>query len=512
MPVFLAHSPLTDESVGADLLIVPLTSAAGDVPQRLGRLGGGVVDATVRAIDLGDFEPSPGRTLLIHSRGFERFPRILLVGLGAPQHRTPAGVRQVFIAAAGDPVLENVDTVAVLSDSALGSGVELSKNVAAAVDGLAHGTYRWTAATAATRSRPGQFVFLGESRVVARIDAGVARGRVLASAVALARDLANEPANRLSPAGLADRARTAAKKVGLTARVLAGAALARERCEGILTVGAGSSREPRLIVLEYEPGGTGQGLPPVALVGKGLVFDTGGLNIKPGSSMVEMKFDKCGACVVIGAMNAIAELAPPFPVVAVVPAVENSISGESYRPGDVIGSRSGKTIEVLNTDAEGRIVLADALDYAVTKYSPRAVIDVATLTGAAYYALGDHACPVIGNDDALVERLRTAGEVVGEPAWRLPLWDEYRRDVDTPNADVRNTGKGGAGSIAGAAFLERFVGNVPWAHLDIANVSRDRRNPKVGATGFGVRLLVEALMAWPRPRARAKGARRKKRP
>jgi leucyl aminopeptidase len=512
MPAFLSHTPLTDESVGADLLIVPVTSSAGDLPRRLGRLGRGVVDATIRAIDLGDFEPSTGRKLLVHSRGFERFPRILLVGLGAPADRTPAGVRKVFIAAAKDPVLENVDSVVVLSDSALGSGRELSQNVTAAVDGLAHGTYRWSAATTPKGPRPGRFAFLGETRTAARVESGVERGRVLASAVSLARTLANEPANRMSPAQLADRARTAAKKAGLTARVLGKAALVRERCEGILTVGGGSAREPRLIVLEYDPGASGSGLAPIALVGKGLVFDTGGLNIKPGSSMGEMKFDKCGACVVIGAMSAIAELAPPFPVVAVVPAVENSISGESYRPGDVIGSRSGKTIEVLNTDAEGRIVLADGLDYAVTKYSPRAVIDVATLTGAAYHALGDHACPLIGNDDGLVERLHSAGEAVGEPVWRLPLWDAYRRDVDTPNADVRNTGAGGAGSIAGAAFLERFVGDVPWAHLDIANVSRDRRDPKIGATGFGVRLLVESLMSWPRPRRRGRAGRRTKRP
>jgi len=249
----------------------------------------------------------------------------------------------------------------------------------------------------------------------------------------------------------------------------------------------------------------------VALVGKGLVFDTGGLSIKPAASMAEMKFDKCGACVVIGAMIAIAKLRLTVPVVAVVPAVENSISGESYRPGDVIGSRSGKTIEVLNTDAEGRIVLADALDYVVTKYSPQAIIDAATLTGAAYYALGDRACAVLGNDDALVEKLRAAGETVGERAWPLPLWDDYRADVDTPNADVRNTSSWGAGTIAGAAFLERFVGDVPWAHLDIANVSRDRRDPKIGATGFGVRLLVEALTSWPGARPRSRSSRGKRR-
>jgi len=512
MPAFLTHSPLTDDAVGADLLVVPVTSEAGTVPGRLTRLGKGITDAVLRALDLGDFDPTGNGTLLVHSRGLERFPRLLLVGLGAPATRTAASVRAAFTAAGKDPVLAGVDSVAVLCDDALGAGAELAANVGSAVDGLAHATYRWSAATVPNGSRPGQFTFLSDPRTAARVEEGVERGRILASAVSLARDLANEPANRLSPEEFARRAQEAARECGLAAKVLAGPALVREKCEGILTVGAGSSRAPRLIVLEYDPGRGSSGVPPVALVGKGLVFDSGGLNIKPDSSMGEMKFDKCGGSVVIGAMAAIAGLRPPIPVVAIVPAVENSISGDAYRPGDVIGSRSGKTIEVLNTDAEGRIVLADALDYAVTKYAPSAVIDAATLTGAVYYALGDRACAVIGNDETVVNRLQAAAEATGERVWPLPLWDDYRRDVDTPNADVRNTGAYGAGTIAGAAFLERFVRDVPWAHLDIAGVSRDRRDPKVGATGFGVRLLVETILAWPRPRAaRTAAARAKKR-
>jgi leucyl aminopeptidase len=218
--------------------------------------------------------------------------------------------------------------------------------------------------------------------------------------------------------------------------------------------------------------------------------------------MVDMKYDKCGACVVLGAMEAAAALDLPVPLVGVVPAVENSVSGDSYRPGDVIGSRSGKTIEVLNTDAEGRIVLADALDYAITKYAPQAVVDLATLTGAVYYALGDRACAVLGTDENVIRRVREAGDRAGEPAWPLPLWESYLEDVKTTNADVKNTAAFGAGTIAGASFLRNFTGDTPWAHLDIAGVSRDRRNPKTGATGFGVRLLVEMLEKWPVPRIR----------
>jgi leucyl aminopeptidase len=504
MPAFLSHTPASDETVGADVLVIPLKNQVDPLHPRLNRIGSGVASAVLRALDLGDFKTSLGTSLLVHSRGAERFPRILLLGLGENPSR--AEVRRVFASAARTSFSGRIETVAVLAEAGLGSGAVLTRNVSAAVDGILEGSYRWSAATDEPKGQgPGRFVFLGDTgRSKPRIDSGITEGRSIGSAVTLARDLANTPANRMSPRDLGDRAREIAKGARLSATVLEGPQLVRERLEALRVVGAGSSRDPRLIVLDYKPARSRAKTEPIVLVGKGLVFDTGGLNIKPGTSMVEMKFDKCGACVVLGAMQAISELELPHRVVGIVPAAENSISGESYRPGDIIGSRSGKTIEVLNTDAEGRLVLADALDYAITKFTPRAVIDVATLTGAAYYALGDRACAVLGNDETVVARLREAGDRVGERAWPLPLWREYLEDVKTPNADVRNTGAWGAGTIAGAAFLQRFVGDVPWGHLDVASVSRDRRNPKVGATGFGVRLLVEALRAWPRSRRKVR--------
>jgi leucyl aminopeptidase len=487
------------------VLVVPVETAE-DLPARLARLGKGIADAAARALDLGDFKAAPGTQLLFHSRGVERFPRCLLLGLGAPDERSPASVRGAFRSAAQSDALRKAERVAVGCGIAMGTGADLAANVAAAVDGLLDGGYRWTLQSAPPSLMAGSFVFLADSvRDAKRIDEGLHQGGIVGQAVSAARDLANEPANRMSPAQMAKRAQAMAKRTGLRARVLDPAGLAKERCEAILTVGAASSRSPRLIILEHGPKSAD---PPVVLVGKGLVFDTGGLNIKPGSSMGEMKFDKCGGCVVLGAMQAVAELDLPVRVVGIVPAVENSISGDAYRPGDVIGSRAGKTIEVLNTDAEGRLVLADALDYAVTTYSPRAILDVATLTGAAYHSLGDRACAVLGTDQALVDRVRESGERAGEPAWQLPLWDGYLEDVKTPNADIRNTGAWGGGTIAGAAFLRAFVGDVPWAHLDVANVSRDRRNPSVGATGFGVRLLVDLLQRWPRARAARKPRRR----
>ena len=503
MPVFQSFVIDTDESLGADVAILPLRTTEG-IYAALAELGRGIAASAARAVDLGDFRAQAGERFLLHSRGHDRYPRVLLFGLDSDAD-APGRLRRAFGALLRDPLFERMDTVAIHC-GALGAGAALEASVAEVVDGILHGAYRWTLATENRAKTPGRFVLLApNARQAPRVEAGITHGDVLGRAVCVARDLANTPANEMSPHDLANRAKEIATNAKITAKILEGPALAREKLEGIRTVGAGSARDPRLIVLEYRPpNSTGA---PIALVGKGLVYDTGGLSIKPAASMVDMKFDKCGAAVVIGAMQAIAQLELPVPVVAVVPAVENSISGTSYRPGDVIGTRSGKTIEVLNTDAEGRIVLADALDYAVTKYAPRVVVDVATLTGAVFYALGDHACAVLGNDDDVVADLEDAGEAAGERAWSLPLWPEYLSDVASSVADVRNTGVQGAGTIAGAAFLQRFVGNVPWAHLDIAGVSRDRRDAKVGATGFGVRLLVEAVRAWA-PKRAAKAAAR----
>jgi len=409
---------------------------------------------------------------------------------------------------ARDPLFERVKSAALLLDG-WSTGSEIEARIAAALDGFLDGTYRWTAATERKATRPEKWIVVHEeARLRPRIAAAFDRAEAIGTASLFARDLANAPPNRMSPEDLGKAALAMAKKHGLQASVLGPRELERERMHALLAVGQGSARAPRMIVVRYDPGTREK---PVALIGKGIVFDSGGYTIKPLESMVEMKFDKSGACVVLGAMQAIAQLRPPVPVVAVVAAAENMISGNAYRTGDVIESRSGKTIEVLNTDAEGRLVLADAIDYAITEYQPQAIIDIATLTGAVYYALGDHSCAVLGSDERLIGRLRESGERVGERAWPLPINDDYAADVTTGNADVRNTSPWGAGAIAGATFLHRFANDVPWAHLDVASVSRDRRTSR-GATGFGLRLLVDALEHWPRTRtasrARATARRR----
>ncbi len=517
MPSFHANTLAPGTRLTSDVLIVPLFASASPEAPELKRLAPSTASRASRAIALGDFDAKSGTRLLLHSDAGEPSARVLLVGCGDGAQASPASIRKAMSAAARDPLFERVTSVAVAS-STLRGAVPFADAVAAAADGLADGVYRWSAATEKKVGAPERFTFLAaNARDQGAVAQGIARGGALGESVGFARDLANAPPNRMSPEELGRRALAMAKSLGLEAFVLGPKEIARERMEALLAVGEGSARGPRLIVVRYTPGGRARsprrrgpgvrgGVAPIALVGKGIVYDTGGVCIKPIESMVEMKFDKCGACVVLGAIAAAARLALPVPVVAVIPAAENLISGTAYRASDVIGSRAGKTIEVLNTDAEGRLVLADAIDYAITEFAPQAVVDIATLTGAAYFALGDHSCALFGSSAELVARVREAGERTGERAWELPLWPEYRADVQTPNADVRNTSAWGAGAIAGATFLMNFVGDVPWAHLDVASVSRDRRTGR-GATGFGARLLVEMLRAWPRQRATARRAR-----
>jgi leucyl aminopeptidase len=328
----------------------------------------------------------------------------------------------------------------------------------------------------------------------------IARAQFSASGVMRARDLANAPGNVLTPARMADIAHEIGTAAGMHVRSLDRAELEQEGFGGLLAVGQGSTQEPRFIIMDYTPAGDAATYPTICLVGKGITFDTGGISLKPGANMDNMKMDMGGAAAVLGTMQAIGAWQPPLRIVALISAAENMPGGNAFKPGDVITTLSGKTVEVLNTDAEGRVVLADALAYA-RRYEPTAVIDLATLTGAASIALGPHASAVLGTDQTLVDRLCAAGDECGERLWQLPLWDEYREMVKSEIADVRNTGGGReAGTITAAAFLAAFAGEMPWAHLDIAATAWVRGEPRAyqtrGATGVGVRVLLHFLHNW----------------
>ncbi len=337
----------------------------------------------------------------------------------------------------------------------------------------------------------------GDARQLPALRAGARTGTVIAESVTAARDLANEPGSTATPAYLAQRARALGREAGLTVRVLTERELERQKMGAILAVGRGSANPPRLIVLEY--GTRSSRRPTVALVGKGITFDTGGISIKPAADMHQMKGDMSGGAAVIGAMRAVGLLKLPLHVVGIVAAAQNMPDGNAYLPGDIVETAAGITLEILNTDAEGRVVLADALHHA-TRQKPDAIVDLATLTGAKVVALGRHCCAVMGNDDKLIERVRAAGDRAHERAWPLPLWDEYKQQIKGEVGDLKNAAGRHAGSITAAALLSYFVGETPWAHLDIAGNEFSNGDEPIatkGATGFGVRLLLELLRSWP---------------
>lgn len=320
--------------------------------------------------------------------------------------------------------------------------------------------------------------------------AAIAQGQLTALGMATTRTLGNLPPNLLNPETLADHAKAMAKTHGLKCTILKRADMEKLGMGSLLAVAQGSTTAPRMIALEYK-GGAGA---PVALVGKGVTFDTGGISLKPGAGMDEMKFDMCGAATVIGVMQALAELKLPINVVGIIPSVENMPAGNAARPGDVVTSMSGQTIEILNTDAEGRLILCDALTWAQREFKPKQLIDMATLTGACIIALGNHTSGLMGNNDALANDLITAGEQTYDRTWRLPLFDEYDEQLKSNFADMGNIGGREAGTITAACFLKRFIENdTPWAHLDIAGTAWVSGTKK-GASGRPVPLLVQYLI------------------
>jgi len=341
------------------------------------------------------------------------------------------------------------------------------------------------------------FTVMAEPEHVDEVGRGAQAGQVIGRAANFARTLQSRPGNVATPTHLAEEATRMAGERGLDVTVLGPDQLREERMHALLAVAQGSDEEPRLIVLRHDGGE--EGAAPLVLVGKGLTFDAGGISIKPASGMEDMIFDMSGGAAVIGAMQAVAELEVPLNVIGIVPSSENLLNGSAMKPGDIIQSREGKTIEVVNTDAEGRLILADALSYAQS-LEPAAIVDCATLTGAVVVALGHHAAAVMGTNDALVAELKEAGDLAGERCWPMPLWDEYRRQIDSDVADVVNVGGRPGGSITAAAFLKEFVGDCKWAHLDIAGTAygEDKLSyQRKGAAGFPTRLLVQ----WVRGRA-----------
>ena len=333
-----------------------------------------------------------------------------------------------------------------------------------------------------------------------KISQTIKTSEIIADGAIFTKSIANLPPNECTPSTLAGFAKIMSKKNKMKCNIISKIELKKKGFGGITAVGKGSKNEPKLIVLEHNRGKRNE--KPIVLVGKAVTFDTGGISLKPGASMDEMKFDKCGGCTVLGIMKAVSELKLPMNIVGIVPSVENMPDADAYRPGDIIKLFSGKTAEILNTDAEGRLILADALSYGEKHYSPKAIIDFATLTGACIVALGNNVAAIVSNDEKLALKIKDASKKTTEDVWELPLTQDFMDMIKSDVADMKNVGIGrAAGTITAAAFLKNAIEKTPWVHVDIAGVAWTQTatkeksyNPK-GATGFGVRLILNYLQS-----------------
>jgi leucyl aminopeptidase len=448
-------------------------------------------------IKRGDFKGELFECHLLHTQGALPAPRVLLTGLGKKgefdleKWRGAASKAGQFIRNAGIKQLAfPIKKFDVHSEG------ELAESFVA---GLLLGVYQFNEFKTLEREKIKEIeeiILLGEKDIeIKLIGDGQRTGRAISEAVYLARDLVNGPSNEVTPSLLAEKAKQIAKEHGMEIQVLEVSQAEAMGMGAFAAVAKGSQEPGKFIVLEYNKG---KGLDTVALVGKGITFDSGGISIKPSENMERMKDDMSGAAAVLVTLQAAAKLQLPLHLAGIMPATENLPSGKAYKPGDILKTLSGQTVEVISTDAEGRLILSDALTYSL-RYQPKAIIDLATLTGACVIALGDFVIGLFGNDEVLLKRVEEASSKTGEKVWRLPLWDEYFEYLKSDAADFRNVGTRAAGAVIGAIFLSKFVGRIPWVHLDIAgpaSIEKERPyNPK-GGTGVGVRLLIQLLRDW----------------
>lgn len=475
------------EEVSANLLAIGLFEGEAP-PEPLSGIAS-------EAISSGDFGGKKGDTALLYTRDGLSSPRLLMIGLGDRDDFTPERLRRAAGSVARRARSAKLESAAFVLP-ALESGVRDAAQAAAEGAGL--GLYSFTsyktgsANVDAHELRTFDLILDSGPDEEAAVR-GAEVGAAMSAGAKLARNLANEPSNTATPEYLAEQAREISARYGMRVEVLDRAGIEGEGLVGLATVGRSAVNEPRFIVLEHSGGGDEA---PIVLVGKAVTFDSGGISIKPSGGMEDMKFDMGGGAAVLGAMETIGMLGVKANVVALVPATENLPGGGAFKPGDVLRMGSGKTVEILTTDAEGRLILADALTYA-RRYEPTAVIDCATLTGACIVALGHHASGLMGNDEALISEVRAAGERAGERAWPLPLFDEYTDQIKGDTADIKNSGGRGGGALTAGAFLKEFA-DFPWAHLDIAGTAFGKSGNSYttkGATGVPARSLVEFVMS-----------------
>jgi leucyl aminopeptidase len=460
----------------------------------------------VGLIKSGEFTGRLNQVSILHVAPTERLraKRVALTGLGKRKEASLEKLRQAAGTAA--KAIRNLSAksfaVPVQDPAGLLTAIPAASRAREAAQALTEGallglyqfaTYRTERKDDTNKAVRKMAVTVSDPQALAQAQQGVRQGQITGEAATFVRDLCNHPANVVTPTYIANEARKIARERGVSAKVLDRPAMERLGMGAILGVARGSHEPPKFIILEYRGGPRNER--PVALVGKTVTFDSGGISLKPADNMEQMKADMTGGAAVLAAVRAAARLRLPINIIGLIPATENMPGGRAIKPGDILTSLSGKTIEVINTDAEGRLILADGLTYA-NRYKPAAVVDIATLTGACIVALGTHAIGVLGNNERLIGELKAAGDQCGERAWQLPLWEDYYEQIKSDVADVKNTGGRPGGTITAAAFLSKFVGDARWAHLDIASTDwsdRERAYLPKGATGVGTRLLIQFL-------------------
>ncbi|HZS94740.1 MAG TPA: leucyl aminopeptidase [Chloroflexota bacterium] len=449
----------------------------------------------------GEFEGKPNETVLFHTQGKAAAKRVLLVGLGKKKDLRLDTIRQAFGCAA-----KRVRQAKATAFTAALPQVSLPRTSAievaqAMVEGAVLGSYQFSAYRSENRAEAKNLarmtVVTSRPEELDDLKEGVRRGVATSEAAVFVRDLCNHPSNVMTPSRIAQEAKTIAREHGVKLKVLERVDMEKLGMGALLGVARGSHEPPKFIILDYRGTGTeGRHAKPIVFVGKTITFDTGGISLKPAENMEQMKADMTGGAEVLATVRAAARLRLPIHVIGILPATENMPGGGAMKPGDIVKTLSGQTVEVQNTDAEGRLILADGLAYA-TRYKPAAVIDVATLTGACMVALGQFAIGMFGNDETLKESMRKAGLKTGERVWEMPLWEEYFEQLKSDVADMRNIGGRGGGMITAALFLSKFVGDYPWVHLDIASTDwseRERAYIPKGPTGIGTRLLIQYLI------------------
>ena len=492
MEYLVKRTSITSEKTACAVVAVFANKRLSDEAEKLDRKYRGIISDAIKS---GDISGNVGQTLLVRPSRTATHKRILLIGCGKAKNLNVQSYKKIIRACAqslkGLNATDAISTLNTLNIENTSADTLTRLHVLICEDVFYQ--YDETLSEKKSAAKLKRIKFLcAEADELQDTRESIAQGKAIASGMLTSKELGNLPANICTPTYLAKRAQEIKQgQKKLSVEVLDEAAMKKLGMGSLLSVSAGSAQPAKLIVLNYQGGSKTD--KPIVLVGKGITFDTGGISLKPGAAMDEMKFDMCGAATVLGTMQAVNEMQLPINVVGIVASAENMPGGHATKPGDVVTSMSGKTIEILNTDAEGRLVLCDALTYA-GRFKPDVVIDFATLTGACLVALGHEASGLMSNSDQLSDDLLAAGQTTGDRAWRLPVWDEYQSQLDSNFADMANIGGRWAGTITAACFLSRFTEDYQWAHLDIAGTAWHMGGKNKGATGRPVPLITEYIL------------------